>query len=94
MKARLSAGKVRQTILTTVYVLLSSWKHISVSGKIEKAVFNYHTGLLKLVQAHFIVRIDRVSGFQHCGGLVKLLQACLIARKDRDSSFHHWGVAE
>ena len=64
------------------------------SGEVGQAHFNYYTGHVKLVQAHFSVRIDRVSSFQHCGGLVKLVQACLIARKDRASSFHHCGVAE
>ena len=64
------------------------------SGEVGKTHFTYYTGLVKLVQAHFSVRIDRVSSFQHYGGLVKLVQACLIANKDLESGFHDCGVAE
>ena len=64
------------------------------SGEVGQTHFNYYSGLVKLVEAHFIVRIDRVSSFQHCGGPVKLVKACLIARKDRESCFHLCGVAE
>ena len=64
------------------------------TGEVGKTHFTYNTGLVKLVQAHFSVRIDRVSSFQHCGGLVKLVQACLIANKDLESGFQHSGGAE
>ena len=60
------------------------------SGEVGQTLFTYYTGLVKLVQAHFSVRIDRVNSFQHCGGLVKLVQACLIANEDRESGFHDW----
>ena len=40
------------------------------AGKVKESHFNHCRGLVKLVQAHFSVRKDRESSFQHSGGAV------------------------